>query len=568
MVGGLDGGQIVLDHNHRIALVAELDQRAQQTIVVALMQANAGLVQNVEHADQAAADLGGQADALGLAARERAALAGKRQVVQPHSLEETKAGANFLDDLGTNSSFLALQVQAVDEGDGIIDAERTEVMDGAVTQGHGDGGRLETGALAVGADLVAHQLPQAVAHGLALSLPEAPHEVGDDALEGLAHLVLLAAPVVVEIQLLLAAVEQNLPGRFRQLLPRGGQVEVVMLGQAAQEVVVVDDQTARSPSPGGNGASADGEGGIRDEQLGDDDRDVPQAVAAGARAVGAVEGEVAGHQFAEAEPAIQTGQVLAEHLLAPTALGFLVLYQHHQDTFPQAQRQFDGIREATGLGTARNQAVDHCLKGVPTVLIQLDLPVKRNDLAIDPGADEAIPLHGLEDFAVLALAPLDVGSEEHESLPFGKGLELVADRLGALPLNGLAASRAMGNAHMRIEQAQIIVDLGGGGHRGARVAARRTLLDGDGGGEPLDVIHLGLLQPIKELPRVSGQALHIAPLPLGIERVEGERRLARTTETGDDHQRVPRDRHVDVLQVMLAGTLDADFVGHGGRFAC
>ena len=49
-------------------------------MVVALVQADARLVEHVEHADQAGADLGGEPDALRLAARQRAGAA-----IQPWS---------------------------------------------------------------------------------------------------------------------------------------------------------------------------------------------------------------------------------------------------------------------------------------------------------------------------------------------------------------------------------------------------------------------------------------------------------------------------------------------------
>jgi len=42
------------------------------------------------------------------------------------------------------------------------------------------------------------------------------------------------------------------------------------------------------------------------------------------------------------------------------------------------------------------------------------------------------------------------------------------------------------------------------------------LLDADGGREVLDPVHIGLVQPPRELPRTGRQALHIAPLALGI----------------------------------------------------
>jgi hypothetical protein len=63
-----------------------------------------------------------------------------------------------------------------------------------------------------------------------------------------------------------------------------------------------------------------------------------------------------------------------------------------------------------------------------------------------------------------------------------------------------------------------------------------SLLDGNGRRQTVDVIDVGLLHHLQELARIRRQALDIAPLALGIDRVEGERRFARTRQTGDDHQ--------------------------------
>ena len=59
---------VVLDHDDAVANVPQVLQRGNQAVVVALVQANAGLVQHIHHARQAAANLAGQANALGLAA--------------------------------------------------------------------------------------------------------------------------------------------------------------------------------------------------------------------------------------------------------------------------------------------------------------------------------------------------------------------------------------------------------------------------------------------------------------------------------------------------------------------
>ena len=62
---------------HGVAQVAQPAQRAEEALVVALVQPDARLVEDVEHAHEARADLGRETDALRLAARERARRRGR-----------------------------------------------------------------------------------------------------------------------------------------------------------------------------------------------------------------------------------------------------------------------------------------------------------------------------------------------------------------------------------------------------------------------------------------------------------------------------------------------------------
>ena len=97
-VGGAHRLLVVLDDQHRVAQVAHALQRLDQAGVVARVQADARLVQHVQHADQARADLRRQPDALRLAAGERAGRAVERQVVQPDVDHELQPGADLLED--------------------------------------------------------------------------------------------------------------------------------------------------------------------------------------------------------------------------------------------------------------------------------------------------------------------------------------------------------------------------------------------------------------------------------------------------------------------------------------
>ena len=85
----------------------------------------------------------------------------------------------------------------------------------------------------------------------------------------------------------------------------------------------------------------------------------------------------------------------------------------------------------------------------------------------------------------------------------------------------------------------------------------RLLLDGNGRGQALDAVDVGLVHHLQELPRIGRQRFDVASLPFGIQRIERQRRLARTRQAGDDNQPVARQVDVDVAQVVGAGPADS-----------
>ena len=89
---------VVLDDHQGVADVAQALQGRDQAPVVARVQPDRRLVEDVQHADQARAELGRQADPLRLAAGERVRRAVERQVAQPDVDEEAQAGADLVQD--------------------------------------------------------------------------------------------------------------------------------------------------------------------------------------------------------------------------------------------------------------------------------------------------------------------------------------------------------------------------------------------------------------------------------------------------------------------------------------
>ena len=99
MVGGADDVGVVLDDEDGVAEVAEVFHDADELGGVAGVEADAGLVEDVERADETGAERGGELDALGFAAGERGAEAVEREVVEADLVEEVDALADFFEDL-------------------------------------------------------------------------------------------------------------------------------------------------------------------------------------------------------------------------------------------------------------------------------------------------------------------------------------------------------------------------------------------------------------------------------------------------------------------------------------
>ncbi len=65
----------------------------------------------------------------------------------------------------------------------------------------------------------------------------------------------------------------------------------------------------------------------------------------------------------------------------------------------------------------------------------------------------------------------------------------------------------------------------------------------------------------EELASVGAERLDVAPLPLGVERVEGQRGFARAADAGEDHELPLGDLQPLDVEVVLLRADDLDEVG-------
>src|SRR5262245_8474877 len=95
MVGGADRLLVVLDDEHGVAEVAQAAEGFDEAAVVALVKADARLVEHVDDAAELAAELAREPDALRLAAREAGAGAIQREIVEADVQKEEEPASDF-----------------------------------------------------------------------------------------------------------------------------------------------------------------------------------------------------------------------------------------------------------------------------------------------------------------------------------------------------------------------------------------------------------------------------------------------------------------------------------------
>ena len=107
--------------------------------------------------------------------------------------------------------------------------------------------------------------------------------------------------------------------------------------------------------------------------------------------------------------------------------------------------------------------------------------------------------------------------------------------------------RTEGLPDPRKKESEVIIDLCHGPHSGTGVSQNAPLIDGNGRREPLHRFHIGPFHLFQELSGIGGKGFHIPPLPLRIERVEGQCGFSGAAQASDHHQPIPWDLDIDIL---------------------
>jgi len=113
-------------------------------------------------------------------------------------------------------------------------------------------------------------------------------------------------------------------------------------------------------------------------------------------------------------------------------------------------------------------------------------------------------------------------------------------------------------SHACVKQPQVVVDFSRRSYRRPGISRRILLPDRNGRRDSDDFIHVRLFDPLEKLARVGRKRLDVAPLALGIQRIECQAGLSRSGNACNHRDRVVRDREADIFQVVDARAPNLD----------
>src|ERR1700679_827078 len=191
----------------------------------------------------------------------------------------------------------------------------------------------------------------------------------------------------------------------------------------------------------------------------------------------------------------------------------------------QLQSFGDGGFQALFNAGFQDDAIDDGFNGVFLVTFETYGVGKIAHLTID-ASTKALLIQFVEQVFELAFAAAHDRRIDDDAFSGCERKNALDNLFRGLARNRFAALRAVRHSDRCEQQAEVVIDFGNGADGGSGASAGGLLFDGDGRAETFDGIDIRALDLVKKLAGVGGESFHVDTLALGINGVEGQRRLA------------------------------------------
>ena len=537
----------MLDNNHGIVVVTKFAQGINQAAVVSLVQSNARLIKDIKDIHELRTDLGGKADALGFPTGQSKRLAVEGKIFQPHIEQEAKAGTDFLQDFPGNA-FLRRFEFILKGTYPIVEVAQFHLRQfgnilavDAVTQGF----LREALPVAEVAFHLGDKLLRPFGCFFGSGILALEDNVFDDAFEGIESVGRNAQRFFREAYLTGITIEDIGKGFFGELADGSVQVTTVHLQDSLdlpeKHGVLVFPQRLDAPVINRKAV-------VGNNLVDINSTDNTHAFALRASPLGGIKRKGMGSRVAIGNARVGTHQVAAV-VFQLAGIGI----HDHQGAFPMLHRSGKGRLEAPQVHVVAND--DFVYQDFNVVnLVTVDTHARTDflQLAVHAHREEPLAAKAFKKLFIVSLAGFDHGGKQEDALVFEMLSQELHDFLVGVLDHAAAGKVRICLARPRIEEAKEIVDFGRGAHCRTGIFIGRLLFDGNHRAQTCDFVHIGTLHVAQKLAGIGGEGLHITPLPLGINRVKRQRRLAAAAQPSDDNQTVARNGQVDVLQIMLA----------------
>ena len=479
---------VVLDNDDGVATVAELLQALYETNIVALMESDAGLIEDIEDIDQLRAYLRGKPYALAFAAREGLRGARETEIVKTNIQEEAQARADFFQDFCGDGALTGREVflDSIEEIIEFAQVHRTEFSDVLPAETIGEGFAVQARAVTVRAFHLFREL-------LCPTLSCRRHfyvchllHIFRQTIERKIVVFVAARGGSRNTQALATAVDDFIDSLLRQFLKWRIAVCIILL----QYCFHFPENQVVAPFPERfQGSLANAFRRVGTHFLNVHGMEEAQTFAFRASSESGIEGKDVRRRLAVGNSRDGTHQTSAEiaHLLR-------CIIKNEQESVALIESFLHRLPQALSVFGLHTEFINDDFYVVGLIAVEFHTALYGAKLAIDADMNVAFAQHGLEDFAIMALAVLHQRGEEIDAMPIVVAEYHIHNLLFRIFHHRLTAKIRVGGGGAGVEKTEKIIDLRDGTHSGTRIFVRRLLLNTDDGRQSGDFINIGSLQ--------------------------------------------------------------------------